>query len=408
MRFLPALLAVQFLSAGVTAACYYPNGDSASNDTACNPDDTYSPCCGDGYACLSDGVCQATGDEAQSDDATEYVRGSCTDESWESDSCPQFCLTNNESGGAGLGKCPSSSKDMYYCTGDDDYDCDDGDNIVSFAGTATAFTTIGVTATTAEETTAEETTTAEEKTTTADETTAAAETTTADESAVTSSVVNTVDGVTVTVAASSEETDGSVATDSPNPTGTAVTVIQTSSSTSSSEASSETSGSSSSSNKSAIIGGAVGGVGAVLLFAAIGGWLYLRKRKRNAAGQSTDVTPPSAPTNGRASPPPMNTTGVYEAPSPVVWGANTASPQPVSEASTTPHPMDHKSPIYSPYQTTQTPPPMQPSPLQQNQYVPQNQYNDQPVPPAVQELSSEPQQTVFEMPGHEVSHNGQR
>lgn len=64
--------------------CYYPNS-TASIDTPCHSDAAASACCNDGDTCLSNGLCLAQhGPEVIS-------RGSCTDQSWESPSCPQHC-----------------------------------------------------------------------------------------------------------------------------------------------------------------------------------------------------------------------------------------------------------------------------------------------------------------------------
>ncbi|KAF9871072.1 hypothetical protein CkaCkLH20_11489 [Colletotrichum karsti] len=68
-------LLFSYLSVVVQAACYYPNGSIAPNDTPCRDDTAESACCGQGYACLSNGMCQATGQELQKGGATELVRG---------------------------------------------------------------------------------------------------------------------------------------------------------------------------------------------------------------------------------------------------------------------------------------------------------------------------------------------
>ena len=64
--------------------CYYPNSTS-SVDTPCHSDAAASACCHDTDTCLSNGLCLAQG-------GGELIsRGSCTDQSWESPNCPQYC-----------------------------------------------------------------------------------------------------------------------------------------------------------------------------------------------------------------------------------------------------------------------------------------------------------------------------
>ncbi|KAI5464245.1 hypothetical protein BGZ63DRAFT_401211 [Mariannaea sp. PMI_226] len=133
----------------VSAACYYPNGKLAPNDVPCRDDISNSVCCGQGYACLSNGICQATGDELQKEHATEYVRGSCTDRNWRSSACPLFCIdpdVDNVGGGEGIGKCSKTTEDMYWCVNlnQNAVDCDRKQNVLFFPGKPTVITTIGV------------------------------------------------------------------------------------------------------------------------------------------------------------------------------------------------------------------------------------------------------------------------
>lgn len=66
--------------------CYYPNGQIATGDSPCNPDDEASSCCGgtEGAQCLSNNVCSNPGGNP--------VRGTCTDQNWNSVECPRFCV----------------------------------------------------------------------------------------------------------------------------------------------------------------------------------------------------------------------------------------------------------------------------------------------------------------------------
>lgn len=124
---------------GVSATCYYPNGDVAPNDTPCRDDTENSLCCGQGYACLTNAICQATGDELQKPGASEFVRGSCTDDTFRSSSCPSFCTdpkVDNVAGGMGIGKCPDTEQDLYWCVNvnQDEVSCEKKKGVLFFAG----------------------------------------------------------------------------------------------------------------------------------------------------------------------------------------------------------------------------------------------------------------------------------
>src|SRR5271168_3571089 len=120
-----------------SATCYYPDGSIAATDTPCSSSGN-STCCGSGYACLSNRICMATGDEAQKPDASLYVRGSCTDQSWKDASCPLFCIGSDDllSGGMGIAKCPNTTLDEYYCidSGDSSVNCAAQFNVFEFPG----------------------------------------------------------------------------------------------------------------------------------------------------------------------------------------------------------------------------------------------------------------------------------
>lgn len=129
----------------VRAACYYPDGSIAPNDTPCQDLTAESTCCGQGYACLSNGMCQATGKELSKDGATELVRGACTDRSWRSSSCPLFCInpeTDNVAGGIGIAKCDGTVEELYYCINSvmDTVNCTAKKNVLFFQRKSSAFT----------------------------------------------------------------------------------------------------------------------------------------------------------------------------------------------------------------------------------------------------------------------------
>ena len=83
----PTLLA---LSASVLAQkCFFPNGQPAGSDTACNPNALVSACCFDNQACLSNGLCVS---DPHDPVKARLHRGTCTDEAWKSGNCPRHCL----------------------------------------------------------------------------------------------------------------------------------------------------------------------------------------------------------------------------------------------------------------------------------------------------------------------------
>ena len=84
-----------FPSAFGAHTCYFPDKTTADHDFPCHPDRDISACCGPGYACLADGVCQVTNasiDALNAPPQRQYLRGSCTDRTWSSTACPLFCI----------------------------------------------------------------------------------------------------------------------------------------------------------------------------------------------------------------------------------------------------------------------------------------------------------------------------
>ncbi|KAK0659672.1 hypothetical protein DIS24_g3870 [Lasiodiplodia hormozganensis] len=80
--------------------CYYPDGNTISDDVPCDSSAEQSACCGSGATCMMNGLCLNYG---------LFSRGSCTDSSWESDACPQQCTDYNPSEGAGIKLCTRAS-----------------------------------------------------------------------------------------------------------------------------------------------------------------------------------------------------------------------------------------------------------------------------------------------------------
>lgn len=85
------VLSALALSFTVAQECYWPDGSIATQATPCNVEATNSHCCGVGDTCLSNGYClQNTGIYAN-----RLSRAGCTDYSWASQQCPQFCQDGN-------------------------------------------------------------------------------------------------------------------------------------------------------------------------------------------------------------------------------------------------------------------------------------------------------------------------
>ncbi|KAL2015528.1 hypothetical protein VTK56DRAFT_5325 [Thermocarpiscus australiensis] len=101
--------------------CYYPSGLEAATDFPCDPNAAVSPCCGggEGTFCLTNKLCRGPNGNT--------IRGSCTDQSWSSPECPQFCLGASV-GGTDLISCANStgSDTSYCCDPPRPFCCDEG------------------------------------------------------------------------------------------------------------------------------------------------------------------------------------------------------------------------------------------------------------------------------------------
>ncbi|KIX04385.1 uncharacterized protein Z518_05253 [Rhinocladiella mackenziei CBS 650.93] len=126
------LLTFLLLGRGM-ATCYFPNGDVSSADVACDAEASDSFCCYSKQACLSNKLC-LTG---VADGINQYARGTCTDQTWQSEQ--------------GLGNpvfsCNTTGFDSYCCNDGCSCDSSVGDEILSFAGTPYTISVIGVTST---------------------------------------------------------------------------------------------------------------------------------------------------------------------------------------------------------------------------------------------------------------------
>ena len=113
------------LNASAARDCYFPDG-SLSGDTACFPNLDTSACCGVGYDCTSKGLCNKP-----DSDYSSIVRGSCTDQSWGSTECPQYCVGtddgNNLDDANSIWAC--NDPGWYYCSAEvGDPSCANGGN----------------------------------------------------------------------------------------------------------------------------------------------------------------------------------------------------------------------------------------------------------------------------------------
>lgn len=136
-----SLLLVAF-ALPVRPACYYPSGKVSNQDVPCNDGDEASTCCGPGLACLSNNLCMATGSDIQSPTMkSTYVRGTCTDKSWRSGNCPNFCV-NKQVDRLGQGmpieSCDEDDADgdhdVYYCVNKQEKSCKNEWNVLVFEG----------------------------------------------------------------------------------------------------------------------------------------------------------------------------------------------------------------------------------------------------------------------------------
>ncbi|OQO11005.1 hypothetical protein B0A48_05260 [Cryoendolithus antarcticus] len=91
-------------------SCYDPSNATQPNDHPCNSDADVSVCCNVEDECTSNGLCKYRGDSNNN----WLWRGTCTDPTWESDTCPHYCL-NITQANAIITAC---SEDTYCCAYD--------------------------------------------------------------------------------------------------------------------------------------------------------------------------------------------------------------------------------------------------------------------------------------------------
>ncbi|KAF3049679.1 hypothetical protein E8E11_009846 [Didymella keratinophila] len=111
--------------AATNSTCYFPNGKK-SNGGACNANAEVSACCGPTFICLSNGLCKP-GPDTKKTYAYNFYRNACTDASFNSTSCPQFCTDApyHTDRGQGVKSCGNDT----YCCGASGDCCTDTSNV---------------------------------------------------------------------------------------------------------------------------------------------------------------------------------------------------------------------------------------------------------------------------------------
>lgn len=137
---MPKITLILLAPSIVRALCWFPDGQTvAVSDEPCDPNGN-STCCGPGWACLSNNICERTSYVSNSSAGSQYVRGSCTDPTWNSPNCPRYCdnpaIGDNLQGGIGMLPCPNSDLE-WYCE-------DSGTSTLNCAATQGVFTFQGV------------------------------------------------------------------------------------------------------------------------------------------------------------------------------------------------------------------------------------------------------------------------
>ncbi|KAF3350154.1 hypothetical protein VdG2_01969 [Verticillium dahliae VDG2] len=146
-----ALLLPTTAAQSTDAPCFFPNSTAAAADMApcggAGADTTHSHCCNQGWACLSNGLCMAAGqDPAQLAGAT-LMRGACTDQTWTSPDCPRWCTNAEDLDDLNvpqpIAACQAVPGAFYCANSDDAADCDEEEEVIRFSGGApSAVTTI--------------------------------------------------------------------------------------------------------------------------------------------------------------------------------------------------------------------------------------------------------------------------
>ncbi|KAF2229888.1 hypothetical protein EV356DRAFT_580435 [Viridothelium virens] len=151
-------LVVAILILQVRTLCYFPDGQTIASDNFPCLASGNSTCCEHGYACLSNKLCEFTSfvPLAPYEAHQQYVRGSCTDPSFNDPNCPTFCVDTSSgdtlSGVVGLKKCPGTTFDEYECIDRNTSVIQSHESclqeyVIAFSGVPSTLTVIGITST---------------------------------------------------------------------------------------------------------------------------------------------------------------------------------------------------------------------------------------------------------------------
>ncbi|CAG8957832.1 hypothetical protein HYFRA_00000172 [Hymenoscyphus fraxineus] len=104
------------------ARCYSPGGTRALRNYPCFLGQAVSACCSGGSICEASGLCKVP----SSVGVSNLIRGTCTDQKWESSDCPQYC-TDDKTGGTDIISCQNVTKTgLDFCCDHTTNCCDSG------------------------------------------------------------------------------------------------------------------------------------------------------------------------------------------------------------------------------------------------------------------------------------------
>ncbi|CAF9925487.1 MAG: hypothetical protein HETSPECPRED_005850 [Heterodermia speciosa] len=155
------------------ATCYDYDGTIQPGDVPCNPDAGQSFCCGGYWTCLGNGVCSDQNTtQLIGSGQTLLARATCTDPTFGSTVCPQFCL-----GDLGRGITTFANNDSFCCQHDLDQPCHQDPKIKTLELGA-PFTTVSIPASTSRSSSSSSSTTTSKTSRSRPQTAAASTTTT--------------------------------------------------------------------------------------------------------------------------------------------------------------------------------------------------------------------------------------
>ncbi|TKA82259.1 hypothetical protein B0A55_01698 [Friedmanniomyces simplex] len=110
------LLAYGFVSFAYAQTCYWPDGtQTETNWTPCDASKSVTSCCDAADLCLNNGYCFSQAGNGNGF-PNRLVRGACTDKSWKSGSCPQYC-SDISTGGQQTIALVQDEANGYFCCG---------------------------------------------------------------------------------------------------------------------------------------------------------------------------------------------------------------------------------------------------------------------------------------------------